>query len=634
MVVMVIVMVVVTILTAGAALAAMGPAAAAAGGAAAAAAGATSTVGMLAAAGAAAVTGGIGGAATLAGIAAAAVGGMVGSAVSQLAGMTLGAVDDFSWGQVAVGGITSAFSAGVGGVLNGGQTAAQLAKSGGMLNYGKVAASAALNNFSGYAANKLVGNDVSFSWSGVAAASIASVAASGISNSIGLSGDNFYSNFGSNVVASQANSSIQKLLGRGGKIDYLSVAADAFGNAIGNGLIESSMGGEFFGPRDGLSRRQLAAQGARDFASGDLVADEDVGAFGNALGNFVVDSMAPKASAPAPAQQAQNDDVFDIEGNFKRGIGEKLDKHFEEQYQQQLQDERDTLLAEQFDREMASAKPGSIFDYDGPIITSHELSPRERATVNAVRSPGSMNPYTGEPDILTFSGALMDEAAAQARNNGPQMVATTDRDIALQRGRQAFADSLTGRGESFEMRAGRSLMDAAGLALGPEVLAIGLGTKIVQGAISLTKAGSALSTAAGRLDYSARFSDDLVNFNPGARHFSGALDEDMLLIQYHRSDRSLGQGRSAAWWTTPQAANPLGTEAAVRQSFALPPGWGPRDAVSVARIPKGAQVEYFSGTAARQMEGTTIYRGDGQQLRFKNFDRSWIIETRKIPGER
>lgn len=51
--------------------------------------------------------------------------------------------------------------------------------------------------------------------------------------------------------------------------------------------------------------------------------------------------MAPKASVPPLVQQARNDDVFDIEGNFKRGIGEELDKHFEEQYQQRRQAEID-----------------------------------------------------------------------------------------------------------------------------------------------------------------------------------------------------------------------------------------------------------------------------------------------------
>lgn len=141
-----------------------------------------------------------------------------------------------------------------------------------------------------------------------------------------------------------------------------------------------------------------------------------------------------------------------------------------------------------------------------------------------------------------------------------------------------------------------------------------------------------VANAAPRLDYSARFADDLVNFNPGYSHFAGKLDDDMLLVQFHRSDRALGQGRSAAWWTTPDAANPLMTIDDVRQGFALPPGWGPRDAVSVARIPRGTEVEFFRGTALPQVESAAIYQGGGLQFRFRNFDQSWIIQTRKIPG--
>ena len=110
------------------------------------------------------------------------------------------------------------------------------------------------------------------------------------------------------------------------------------------------------------------------------------------------------------------------------------------------------------------------------------------------------------------------------------------------------------------------------------------------------------------------------------------VDEDMTLVQFHRSDRALGQGRSAAWWTTPEAANSLATEDAFRKSFALPAGWGPRDAVSVARIPKGSNVEYHIGKASPQIENGVRYSGNGVQLRFKDFDPSWIVETRKIPG--
>jgi hypothetical protein len=77
----------------------------------------------------------------------------------------------------------------------------------------------------------------------------------------------------------------------------------------------------------------------------------------------------------------------------------------------------------------------------------------------------------------------------------------------------------------------------------------------------------------------------------------------------------------------------LTTEAAVRDAFALPPGWGPRDTVSVARIPKGERVEYYTGTAKAQPENGVIYHGNGVQYRFRDFDPAWIIATRKIPGK-
>jgi hypothetical protein len=134
------------------------------------------------------------------------------------------------------------------------------------------------------------------------------------------------------------------------------------------------------------------------------------------------------------------------------------------------------------------------------------------------------------------------------------------------------------------------------------------------------------------LDYSKTLAGDLKNFNSGYTKFSGALDDDLVLVQFHRSDRALGQGRSAAWWTTPEQANVFNTVGDVRQGLALPPGWGPRDAVSVARIPNGTEVEFFQGTALKQTENNVLFGGNGVQYRFKNFDPAWIVEIRKIPG--
>jgi hypothetical protein len=137
---------------------------------------------------------------------------------------------------------------------------------------------------------------------------------------------------------------------------------------------------------------------------------------------------------------------------------------------------------------------------------------------------------------------------------------------------------------------------------------------------------------AGRIDYSRGFADDLVNFNPGAQRFTGTLEEDLILVQYHASDVSLGAGRSAKWWTTTEQANQFSTGEALQHGLALPPDWGARDAVSVARIPKGTQVDFHQGTARRQIGKNGIeYGGGGIQFRFSDFDPSWIIQTKSLP---
>ena len=241
-VVMVVVAVVATVFTAGAALAAIAPAAAA---------GFT-----VAGAGVAALSG----AAGWAGFGAAIVGGMAGSAAAQLAGNAMGVTEGFSWGQVAMGGLAAGIGAGVGNLVSGGQTAQQLAQTG---SYGKVATAAVLNSFGNYGASKIVGLDTSFSWRSIATSALASVATARISKGVGLTTDNFKSNFMNGVIGAQVSSSVQALIGKGGKLDYADVAADAFGNAIGNGLIEASLpDGNFSGPRSGDSERQKIVNGA------------------------------------------------------------------------------------------------------------------------------------------------------------------------------------------------------------------------------------------------------------------------------------------------------------------------------------------------------------------------------------
>lgn len=107
----------------------------------------------------------------------------------------------------------------------------------------------------------------------------------------------------------------------------------------------------------------------------------------------------------------------------------------------------------------------------------------------------------------------------------------------------------------------------------------------------------------------------------------------MLIVQYHDGNSQIGNGRSLMWWTSTDQANSMNTMRSVKGKPALP--WGERNSVSIARIPAGTEIEYLHGTA-RSQDSTdlkTYTAGGGEQFMFKNFDPSWIIETRRMPSE-
>lgn len=66
----------------------------------------------------------------------------------------------------------------------------------------------------------------------------------------------------------------------------------------------------------------------------------------------------------------------------------------------------------------------------------------------------------------------------------------------------------------------------------------------------------------------------------------------------------------------------------VREALALLSEWGARDAVSLARIPKGSKVTFVVGEAAKQSSPfiMEVRSRGGLQLRFLDFDQRWIIK--------
>jgi YD repeat-containing protein len=237
MVLMVAIAVIVTVYTAGAASAAFGAAATGTGATAGLAAGTaagTAAAGGIGATGAAALAGGYG----AAGIAGAAVGGFVGSAVSQEFGKAIGAVDHFSLRGAVASGLTAGITAGVGSQLG---SMKELIEAG---KWGKVAASGALVSAGGFTANRIAGIDASFSWRSVAADALSAVVAGKINKKLGTVFEPGVSNgiardTMSGLVGGVVSVHAHRALGDDRAIDYGQIAADAFGNALGNAFISS-----------------------------------------------------------------------------------------------------------------------------------------------------------------------------------------------------------------------------------------------------------------------------------------------------------------------------------------------------------------------------------------------------------
>ncbi|OWQ43762.1 hypothetical protein CDL60_28545 [Roseateles noduli] len=223
MLLVIVVAAVVTVFTAGAAALAMAGTLSA-----------TTSVGAIATAGAAAMTSG-----TLAGAAAAAIGAAVGSIVSQGVAMAVGLQDKFSWKQVgmsAIGGAVSAALPPGAFPTIGGSPAATLAVRG------------AVNNAITQGIGVATGLQDSFNWRGVAAAGASAFVTGKLAGSVmgSQEGTGLVGALGGDEAAVVAGRTVLGIAGgltsalvRGGKISIGKIAVDAFGNALGDGVVES-----------------------------------------------------------------------------------------------------------------------------------------------------------------------------------------------------------------------------------------------------------------------------------------------------------------------------------------------------------------------------------------------------------
>jgi hypothetical protein len=170
-------------------------------------------------------------------IAAGAIAGAASALASGAVGSALG-VASFSWRNVAAGAVTGAITAGIGSQFG----SVGNALSSGAGGWGKAAALAVANSAAGYVGQKIAGVNASFSWRGIAAGAVGSIASSKLSLEMGFapssgtpagSGD-FMSDVGNGMVGGVVGLHTRRAFGFKDDINYGVIAADAFGNALGN----------------------------------------------------------------------------------------------------------------------------------------------------------------------------------------------------------------------------------------------------------------------------------------------------------------------------------------------------------------------------------------------------------------
>jgi hypothetical protein len=244
MVIVIVVMIVVTVLTSGVAAGGSGAVLASTSGTAAAAAGTTvATAGSTWAAGVAALSGGL--ASTSTAIAASVAGAIVGGVASQGVGIALGVQKDFDWKSVAMGAITAGSGSAVGGLSRAVSAVGKFAAANPNL-YSSI--SAAAGNALGQGIGVVTGLQKSFSWQSVATAAIMAPIsrALGQPTKLGLPGEvsvgaqrafeNGIASFSTDIAGSAISVGLRAAMGE--EISTEQALADAFGNALGNSIVD------------------------------------------------------------------------------------------------------------------------------------------------------------------------------------------------------------------------------------------------------------------------------------------------------------------------------------------------------------------------------------------------------------
>ncbi len=170
------------------------------------------------------------------------IGGFVGNLAGQVAGMALGVTDHISLRSAIGSGLTAALTAGIAGKLGG--TTSQLVEKAatvGDVSMAKIAASALLTAGANVAGSRVSGT--AFSWKAIAANAVSDVVSASLGHALHLKSSDTHGNagdfrntFANRMVGGIVSVHTRRQFGFNDRIDYGNIAADAFGNALGNAV--------------------------------------------------------------------------------------------------------------------------------------------------------------------------------------------------------------------------------------------------------------------------------------------------------------------------------------------------------------------------------------------------------------
>ena len=194
-----------------------------------------------------AVTGGTSTLTTAAAMGAGAIGGAAGSLASQAVGIASGIQSSFNWKGVALSALGGAIGAGLAkaaptiGMASGSPTVAGSASQTTSFSLGQLGitmAKAGISSALTQGVGSVVGLQESFSWRSVAATAVGAGVGYAANAAIGNSLGNAFNGLARGTVSGiAAGAATQKI--SNGKIDLVRVAADAFGNALGNSFVSA-----------------------------------------------------------------------------------------------------------------------------------------------------------------------------------------------------------------------------------------------------------------------------------------------------------------------------------------------------------------------------------------------------------